>query len=207
MMKPIIMSNGSVKAILAKKQSQTRRAVKPQPILVNESINGERLNFWSWKQHDSIHSNFSECLAANSPYQPGDLLWVKETWGTKVRYGSYKPSLIPTDAKIYYRTDGEGQSGLNQWRPSIFMPKWVARIFLTVTEVRAERLNTISEEDVYAEGIKPPDWLSNIDSWRIPEQVMREIFSEHWEKLNKPAVSWEANPWVWVVQFKLTEKT
>jgi hypothetical protein len=118
--------------------------------------------------------------------KPGDRLWVRETWWAPrddVR-GEYKREYIKYAATL----DGMGQP---TWKPSIHMPRWASRINLEVVSVRVERLQNISEEDARAEGIWQPNWPL---SWR-----------QLWESING-AGSWEANPWVWVVEFKRIER-
>lgn len=178
MMKPIIFSTPMIKAILEGQKTQTRRVMKPQPVLDN--------GFWRWHGagwSDSIkrimpipcHSMYN-----NAPYRPGDILWVKETWQYK-NYGDYGDT--PDD--FMYRTDAN-ETWVGPWRSPRYMPRKAARIFLKVKDVRAERLQDITEEDVRAEGF-----------------ITREEFARYWDNLNaKRGYSWDDNPWVWVIEFE-----
>ena len=144
------------------------------------------------------------------PYQPGDRLYVKENtwiWCKKVHDG-----LTPT-GKLKYRYTPVGQHVVYQadhstkpeqriddnpehdWRLKIarYMPKWAARIWLTVTDVRVERLQEISDCDAWAEGI--------VDE--VPFGTAQTLFRELWDSLNaKRGYGWEQNPWVWVISFE-----
>jgi hypothetical protein len=88
-------------------------------------------------------------------------------------------------------------------RPSIHMPRKFSRITLEITNFRVERLCEISEEDAIAEGVTPTSPLYG-DSGGFVHQGGIEAFSKLWESINGPG-SWEANPWVWVVEFKRVE--
>lgn len=141
-------------------------------------------------------------------HQPGDVLWVRETWRPAARLG--------TEYLIEYRADGEelcmdaGLDGvtpkldaeieLDRWRPSIFMPRWACRLRLQVEAVRAERLHDINEADAIREGMQPTEeqW-GNCDD---PEaETPRKVFAALWDEINGKRAPWRSNPWVWVVKF------
>jgi hypothetical protein len=133
------------------------------------------------------------------PYQPGDILYVRETW-CKGSYGDEKE-------KYYYKADDN--NFFCTWHPSIHMPKEAARIFLKVTDVRVERLQDITDDGAKAEGA---NWKNGKNvGW---EEKMRrtavERFAEIWEstikKTDKHIHGWNANPYVWVVEFERCEK-
>jgi len=171
--RPILFSGPMVRAILEGRKTQTRRVVKPQPAHIPGI--GTVLNI------DTITGR--ACPYGN----PGDRLWVREAWAHR-RWMLGDASPNPTTV---YRADGEDLKGCARWRPSIHMPRWASRIALEVVSVRVERLQDISEEDAKAEGI---DWVIGYRS-RIP------LFSALWERINGLG-SWNANHWVWVVEFK-----
>ena len=132
----------------------------------------------------------------------GDRLYVRETWAAPHAYDHLPPRLIPQDARIHYAAT-EDRGGL-LWRPSIHMPRWASRITLEITGLRIERLQDISESDALAEGI---EYSERFNGYCIG---MAEHFNSHdprqsyfslWEAINGPG-SVEANPWVWVVEFK-----
>jgi hypothetical protein len=136
------------------------------------------------------------------PYgQPGDRLWVRETH-----------SFVPDSdepagcSQVLYAASGDGPYA--KWRPSIHMPRWASRILLEITGVRVERLQDISEDDCWAEGIDACDGL--LDDMAIYEMARRmnrqfeeaaPTYAALWESING-AGSWGANPWVWVIEFK-----
>lgn len=164
-MKPILFSTPMVQAILEGRKTQTRRVVKPQPI--------KKGHFWTLDY-------------TRMPYKPRDILWVRETWYLETFYGAH--SYVYRASEPNYPVNvGAGQHG---WRPSIFMPQDVARIFLRVKEVRVEKVQDITEEDTINEGVNN-----------------KEKFALLWDKLNKKrGYGWEANPWVWVIEFERIEK-
>lgn len=125
------------------------------------------------------------------PYgQPGDRLWVRETWAP-VPSGPCRP-----DNPVMYAATVE-KPHIWTWKPSIHMPRWASRITLEVTGVRVERLQDISNADCWAEGM--------CDDNNPEQKLNRRWFSELWESINGPG-SWEQNPWVWVVEFRRVEK-
>jgi hypothetical protein len=135
--------------------------------------------------------------------QPGDILWVRETWAT-VSSGiiEYKATYIePYTGSTEIDHIGKKIT----WRPSIHMPREAARIFLLVTNVRVERVQDITEEDAKAEGCH--ERLLN-DGWKnIGKLTARDDFIMLWEYLNaKRGYGWDTNPWVWVVKFERISK-
>jgi hypothetical protein len=163
------------------------------------------------------------------PYgQPGDRLWVRETFycddaffpdglpvSCRWREVEGQRVAIPLEEQraemlesMYYRADGEpeweGTESPTPWRPSIHMPRWASRITLEVTGVRVERLNACSADDAKAEGIGEfiGGWACLSDD--APQQAgstPQEGYRHLWETING-AGSWNANPWVWVIEFK-----
>lgn len=185
---PILFSGEMVRAILDGRKMKTRRVIKPQPDTV-------------WHDTSAVpHTYYDGIRELNCPYgQPGDLLWVRETWGVSAFLNKVKPSELKQSAQVSYRVDATG-SELSHfvWRPSIFMPRWASRITLEVTGVQVERLNDISEEDARAEGVHP-NQLTTI-------QPYRAAFCGLWDSINeKRGYGWLDNPWVWVVEFKVKE--
>jgi hypothetical protein len=122
--------------------------------------------------------------AYKSPYQPGDILWVRETF-------------LPINNAYYYKSDNKHieleQLGICfKWRPSIHMPRDAARIFLRVMKVRVERLRDISPDDALAEGFT---------GYGTKDGTL-DAFFEFWDSLNaKRGYGWDTNPWVWVYTF------
>lgn len=169
---PILFSAAMVRAILEGEKTQTRRIAR-----LNAS------GRVAWKGHN-WHCDDPESRLACPYGQPGDRLWVRETWADTM---SDPPEAV-------YRADGERHpSSFLKWKPSIFMPRWASRITLEVTGVRVERLQEISKADVIAEGI---DGLSDIHAgWHQP-------YAQLWDSINAKRAPWSSNPLVWVIEFK-----
>lgn len=192
---PILYTGSNVRAILEDRKSQTRRLLKPQPHAWKQ-VNPTALGNAAWTF--GVINNGVEQLDWKCPYgQPGDRLWVKETWrpyyeeetgasGLLFRAGGYKETRAAMDV----------MSGNDHWKPSIFMPRWASRITLEITEIRVERLQDISEDDAVAEGCKRSPITS--DEW---VDTAYGKYEELWEQINGPG-SWDLNSWVWVIGFK-----
>lgn len=199
--RPILFSSAMVRAILEGRKTMTRRVIK--------DVDRAR------------HLN----AAGNSgcPYgQPGDRLWVRETffalgrWETRFNAKKRRDEwhfvdmTDPSENGYLYVADGISNTGAfikrrsdfepMYWkRPAIFMPRWASRIDLEITGVRVERLQDISVDDCLAEGIDRSQ-IGEMTYITMPSH-MRERFKKLWESINGPG-SWDANPWVWVVEFK-----
>jgi len=182
-----------VQAILDGRKTQTRRVIKPQPELLQFGD-----GTWVWKGEQDRFPQIREC-----PYgQPGDRLWVRETWGNSPFRNSDKPSDIkPNDpeSRIVYKADPFINESHYWWRPSIHMPRWMSRITLEVVSVRVERVQHISEADAAAEGVDLSCGLSAKNDY----PNFKRTYHQLWNSINeKRGYSWESNPWVWVIEFK-----
>lgn len=203
--RPILFSAPMVRAILAGTKTQTRRVVKPQPVMrdgddcVIEYANGKQR-----------HSGPADYLLGHvlptyaCPYcQPGDRLWVRETFITGCEM----------DDNGYFKVDDEGNYLVwyagdwpsdPKWRQSIHMPRWASRITLEITGVRVERLQDISEADAIAEGV-PAVSSGGVTLFTTTGvncfQAAKDAYAALWESINGPG-SWDANPFVWVVEFR-----
>lgn len=201
-MKPILFSGPMVRAILDGRKTMTRRAMRGALWIAPD---GSRTCI----DLRGIHPLLDAC-----PYgQPGDLLWVRETWTTHENDKG-------ADC-VLYRADVPDPEIYGPWRPSIFMPRKHSRITLRVTSIRAEQLQDISEEDAIAEGVGLDIWdqaivardYSRSDGWfqswsddcpdpyvPVPE-IARASFRTLWDSINGKRASWDSDPWVWVVEF------
>ena len=208
--RPIIFSAPMVRAILDGRKTQTRRVVKGVRMFSAEHDarwnphvirpGGACPDSWSWWEGPAHGPSMYHEAAC--PYgRPGDRLWVRETFsgphcfeaGAGCGKAATPPSKWGRSSRIWYWADGNPLRG--DWtrpRPSIHMPRWASRITLEVTGVRVERLQDISANDAVAEGVM--DWATGPTS---PQRDYRAL----WESINGPG-SWNANPWVWVVEFK-----
>ncbi|HET98768.1 MAG TPA: hypothetical protein ENH89_00035 [Aurantimonas coralicida] len=142
--------------------------------------------------------------------QPGDRLWLCETWGATKRYDHLPPREIPVGSSTGYKTDDIGvwcQTGCSgaagKWRPSIFMPRWASRLTLHVTEVRKERLQDISAQDAIAEGVRwsATDPATGNEIMNGPAGV--DGFASLWDSLHrKPGTTWDDDPELVVIRFR-----
>lgn len=194
--RPIPLRSHEVRAILAGTKTQTRRVVKQQPqrcergVLMWTVSKYRKIGFQARDVHPDLHEF--------CPYgQPGDRLWVRETWAQHPQSAS----------TVFYRATVEAEPGFpvwdGPWRPSIHMPRSASRITLEITGVRVERLQDISEADALAEGIRmqtTTGWFS-VAGLGGAGTTAKAAYALLWESINGPG-SWDANPWVWVVEFK-----
>ncbi len=196
-MKPIIMSAESVRAILDGRKTQTRRVIKPQPLWIEVPtfINGKWVGAYS---RDPNITNPTYEMAC--PYgQPGDRLWVRETWADMSNV-----SLDGERHATYKQFDGDKLDNI-PWKSPIFMPRWASRITLEVTDVRAERLQDITHESILAEG-----WHSGLyeplKARVVGANDARAWYIALWDAINaRRGYAWDSNPWVWVVEFRRVE--
>lgn len=206
---PILFSTPMVQAILEGRKTMNRRVVKPQPnengmsFMKNPPLDWERIYREEWKPW-KLEKEDGETIALHCPYgQPGDVLWVRETYCISSCRKRYKANGEWSKEEI---AAGEN----NRWKPSIHMPKAACRIWLHVKAVRVERLQDISEQDAIAEGVQISfqnerytlykNYL-NPDKCNYGFQVASNSFKTLWKSINGDE-SWKANPWVWVVEFE-----
>lgn len=143
-------------------------------------------------------------MVDKQPYRPGDVLYVRETW----QYGFRGTYLYKASAgfDLFMTADGELVSDI-PWRPSIHMPREAARIFLRVTDVRVERLQDITSEQVDAEGCK--EWAYSAKTGELlPSGPIwfRIMWDRTIKSSNRALYGWDANPWVWVIAFERCER-
>ncbi|HBT0025522.1 TPA: hypothetical protein MA023_001128 [Klebsiella pneumoniae] len=148
------------------------------------------------------------------PYgKPGDRIWVRETFCPvdDIQYGGEKWVDYRATPKFEASHPAGWDSAPNdaealKWRPSIHMPRWASRILLEITDVRVERLNAISQEDAQAEGMELTGWRPTYSDPDSGGEVMTpyDNFAELWSSIYG-AENWQANPWVWVIEFKRVE--
>ena len=199
--RPIIFSAPMVRAILAGTKTQTRRVVKLKPWQqIEERDDGAP---WPWMYDDDrAGDHWLPC-----PYgQAGDRLWVREAWRVVWSSDNEPPRELDAAYRFWYEADAPLQDGYGKLRPSIHMPRFASRITLEITSVRVERLQDITEADAIAEGVTPK-WEPGC-SGRLMEAIggfsfrpAASAYADLWESLHGPG-SWDANPWVWVVEFK-----
>jgi len=185
---PILFNTRMVEAILDGRKTQTRRLIKPTPLGL-------------------LYEDGSPAM--NPPVEPGDILWVRETWCSwwlphgawQYRYKATQPygnigAVMP---------DSDDEPDIAPWRPSIHMPRAAARIFLRVESVEAERLQSISHEDVLQEGIEECEGREHGEDCACAEIRFSELWNSTIKPADLPRYGWGANPWVWVIRFERLE--
>ncbi len=233
--RPILFSGPMVRALLDGTKAQTRRVMKFQiprdsapfkvglyePIVVDK--HGEQE---PGPEIFGVYDDDGE-WGLKCPYgQPGDRLWVRETWGAHFIWDGCPPSEIPNDGRscVFYRADGEspgaGKGGSctpsqrgKKWWPSIHMPRWASRLTLEITAVRVERLGKISDSDAIAEGIERGCIVHDGKCFRDYFETAKNPEDQNW--LRDPVASYmslwdsingrgafQVDPWVWVIEFK-----
>lgn len=223
--RPILFSGAMVRALLDGTKTQTRRAMKQQPIADRRFVGGYYIPATRLTPGQEI-SVWAPYVHIACPYgQPGDRLWVRETFA-KID-GQTQPWIETDYRATYTHGDRLGDTiGIKKrWTPSIHMPRHASRITLEISSVRVERLQDISEEDADAEcfgGRYPGEVLPELfpgspDRWS--HLSMAQCFGRLWESINpaeiplldddgkkvgvqKNPAAWDANPWVWVIEFK-----
>lgn len=207
--RPILFSAPMVLALLEGKKTQTRRIVKP-PKRYTNTIEDTIRKANTWEPYkDSLGWRMSagkyNCWSDPFPCPHGvvgDHLWVREAW---------QPTGVGKElgTQIHYQADGAAiwhkgyhLSSLPQkWRSSIHMFRWASRITLEITEVRVQRLQSISADDAIAEGIQKRSRKAAFP-WHV---YAAEDFGILWNKINGEG-AWESNPWVWAITFQRLEK-
>lgn len=184
---PITLKTWEVKAALSNKKTSKRMVVKFPVNKFTDRI-PEAKDVMPYKNialSDEVY--FKEephyCFMAKPPYQPGDILYVKETW--------CRGSLDYKKEQYYYKADNNEFTCF--WHPSVHMPKEAARIWLKVTDVRIERLQDIDDNGILAEGLEIGCYFEDIWDSTI-------------KKPDRKKYGWEANPWVWVIKFGQCKK-
>lgn len=206
--KPILFNTEMVRAILDGRKSCTRRIVKPKQfvgLLPDKYKNGIPEEFLKEKKlmfKPYCDMTDAELISAayKAPYQPGDILYVRETW-KKAPNGYY----------YYEDWQKDDIADVTKWKPSIHMPKEATRIWLKVTDVRVERLQDMDWQDALYEGI---DMCLERDmktgEYIFPDENPLDDFIDLWDSTIKKSdidrYGWDANPYVWVIEFELCEK-
>ncbi|HBR7584781.1 TPA: hypothetical protein N3O51_002078 [Klebsiella pneumoniae] len=218
----MIFNGEMVRAILDGRKTQTRRPIKWKQTRFTEIGEREDGSKWPWSEDAEHACDFWHPCPFGAV---GDRIWVRETWATlgnedgccidwegnlckgdersaariyrascEQRPGDYGLWSIPDDA--YWKPHTKEHKFEGAWRPSIHMPRWASRILLEITDVRVERLKSISDGDAIREGCSIADMKSG--------DCVADVFARLWASIYG-AESWNANPWVWVIEFKRVE--
>ena len=201
--KPILFNTEMVRAILDWRKDATRRIVKG--FIPDDAVWG--YTAFTPKGYISCRGTFADGYGEKFfklPCEPGDILYVRETW--KKAPNGY-----------YYYEDWQRNdiADVTKWKPSIHMPKEAARIWLKVTDVRVERLQEITDEQAKREGIQYDEcptgftWKQETDMhncYTTPIGAMQALWNSTIRKSDIDRYGWDANPWVWVIEFERCEK-
>lgn len=194
--KPILFNIEMVRAILDGRKSCTRRLVKHDV----ESV----LNSPYHKVHPEVEDKQIISKLCNPPYHTDDILYVRETWSEAYEEGTY---IYRADDKLADLPTFKESSKLI-YRPSIRMPKEAARIWQKVTNVRVERLQQITEVGIRKEGIEvdPKECVGKFDFISELFFLFQRLWDSTIKKSDLDRYGWDANPWVWVIEFERCEK-
>jgi hypothetical protein len=215
--RPIIFSAPMVRALLSGRKTQTRRILNVHLPDGIDAIFSEGREMWegcSWTGERGT--------TIPVRYLRGDRLYVRESWRCEARYDDLAPRDIPSSAPIYYAADPDPRDSepgcAGRYRHGRFMPRWASRLTLTVTEVRVQRLQEISEADAIAEGVTRCGWAEDMAGdgrhvWHVPEHEPGEYtgltnaypspvaaFWELWDHIHGP-FAWDRNEWVCALTF------
>ncbi|WP_323085476.1 morphogenetic protein [Klebsiella variicola] len=205
----MIFNAEMVRALLSGRKTQPRRIIKPQP---EATLSGSLSGKWLSRPLNGLLLPKIEDIAIHFPFGVvGDRIWVRETFQgplfdydlmdsyckdptpfEKPEFCVYKADGVP--APEFYDADDELHCC---WRPSIHMPRWASRILLEITNVRVERLKSISDGDAIREGCSTADMKSG--------DCVADVFARLWASIYGDE-SWNSNPWVWVIEFKRIEE-
>lgn len=225
--RPIIFNADMVRAVIDGRKTQTRRII--QSPAKNMQASGQKVidyrepgdkwygeHVFSMRNSSGTWCDYTkEQFLAKCPFGAvGDRLWVRETWmpdaprdgtwGDVEFYGckgsplSMIPERYRTPDHCIHRAGWDGHEMVG-WTPSIHMPRWASRIALEITGVRVERLSALSDDDARNEGC-PAQLPHNPEDQHQARTWFRGLWSEIYGE-----ESWQANPWVWVIEFKRVE--
>lgn len=214
--RPILFTGPMVRAILDGRKTQTRRALRHQPLDILPMPNSKAPNQESWvtleTRDPKPHGTVIRCRYG----VPGDRLWVRETWAQGIRHKViYKADFYTEDGFGSEIVDLEtGETAPLVWKPSIHMPRSASRLTLEITGVRVERIQEITKDEAKLEGIQ--GHVENFGPRSNPHMIYPAFpekeggfhsavaaFEALWNSINeKRGLGWAANPWVWVIEFK-----
>lgn len=192
-MKPILFNTDMVRAILDGRKTVTRRVVKPhfRPGETGWQVITEK-HSGKYVRIENLDEWENETRYMKEPFRPGDILYVRETWTT-----------VPDGSYVYKASVECPDAWAGTWHPSIHMPKEAARMFLRVTDVRVERLQHITPEQIDAEGCK--EWGYSAKTRELlpsGPSYFQIVWNSTVKNKDLPFYGWNANPWVWVISFE-----
>lgn len=186
--KPILFNTEMIKALLDGRKTCARRIVK--------FLSGENPKWTGYvKDGLMLYNGKNEPCIRKAPYQPGDILYVRETWFKDVNRYMYRANY--SDCEKFYR---DGKEIEMKWKQSIHMPKEAARIWLKVTDVRVERLQNIDIDGIRNEGLS--SMAVHAGDTEIALKELTILWNSTIKKSDIDRYGWDANPWVWVIEFE-----
>lgn len=205
--KPILFNTEMVRAILDVRKTCTRRLVRFLP--------GENPQWTGYiKDGLMLYNGKNEPCIRKAPYQPGDILYVRETWQYLYELDGNEQVIEDTGKYYYAATDTipfntyVDENGVRHdhapWRPSIHMPKEAARIWLKVTDVRVERLQEITTNQIEQEGVETE--YPHVLNGEEKKYAFQNLWNSTIKKSDLDFYGWDANPYVWVIEFERCEK-
>lgn len=196
-MKQILFNTEMVRAILDGRKTCTRRVIKPQPYGKCTYPLGFVTDSTEKKEVGCFGFGVDECGGsiqyAKPSYQPGDILYVRETWKN-----------APNGYYYYEDWQKNDIADVTKWKPSIHMPKEAARIWLKVTNVRVERLQEITTNQIEQEGVETE--YPHVLNGEEKKYAFQNLWNSTIKKSDLDRYGWDANPYVWVIEFERCEK-
>lgn len=214
--KPILFNTDMVRAIMYGRKTCTRRVIKPQ---------WEECPACKYVHNEYIYDKMAEnvyCARCGypleperrAPYHPGDIMYIRETWQYLYELDGNEQVIEDTGKYYYASTDTipfdtyVDENGVKHdhapWKPSIHMPKEAARIWLKVTDVRVERLQNITADGIRNEGLSSA--AVHCGDVEIALKEWETLWNSTIKKSDIDRYGWNANPWVWVIEFERCEK-
>lgn len=200
--KPILFNTEMVRAILDGRKSCIRRICKDAnecTVPDMDYYDPDKRTYAVHNYADKKHTDKLSIAERTCPICPGDILYVRETWHKGLERYIYRANY--SDTEKFYRDEKEIEM---KWHPSIHMPKEAARIWLKVTDVRVEQLQDITSKQICKEGIEVEE------PYVLNGEEKRYAFSRLWDSTVKKSdldrYGWNANPWVWVIEFERCER-
>lgn len=191
---PIIYSTPMIKAYMEDRKTMTRRVMKPQPKMIHEIFQHQGYVYAQTELLERDKNLLNGCVRC--PYgQPGDALWIRQTFFAnlgKLLFTKEELSRLKNDKEFNELAQSSGLQIDVKWTPAIFMPRKWSFYTQTITSIRVERLQDITEEDAEKEGIE----------FVLTHKTRRDQFATLWDSINaKRGYPWASNPWIWVISY------
>ena len=203
--KPILFNTDMVRAIMDGRKTCTRRVVKTRRkdacgFYVTKRTDGSFTGIYEYDEDERMFEN-----QLIPPYKPGDILYVRETWHRYTKRVGKGEGCHLEEHYGYKASIANSEDVEEPWKPSIHMPKEAARIWLKVTDVRVERLQEITADDIRNEGLSSA--AVHCGDMEIALKEWENLWNSTIKKSDLGRYGWNASPWVWVIEFERCEKT